>query len=154
RLLSTSTNVLDGSRSIWRQSFATARRMIGSRFGLTATILSRSVRQNRCCRGSASTSVFPEKAPSSRWRGSRSEKISVMKPFSLSSRSFQGAACDALILLAAVVSVLAASSWMAAAEPSHPQLTPIVADVLAPPHAVPGSDGRTHLVYEIRIANV
>jgi hypothetical protein len=59
-----------------------------------------------------------------------------------------------LIRLAAVVAVLAAPGSMAGAEPSQPQLTPLVADVLAPPHAVPGSDGRTHLVYEIRIANV
>ena len=39
------------------------------------------------------------------------------------------------------------------AEPSSPQLTPLVANVLAPPHAVPGSDQRIHLVYEIRVAN-
>jgi hypothetical protein len=63
-------------------------------------------------------------------------------------------ACKTSIRPAAVAAILAASSWVAAAEPSHLQLTPIVADVLAPPHAVAGSDGRTHLVYEIRIANV
>jgi hypothetical protein len=41
----------------------------------------------------------------------------------------------------------------ARAQSSAEQLTPLVADVLAAPHAVRGSDGRTHLVYEIRIAN-
>jgi hypothetical protein len=58
------------------------------------------------------------------------------------------------IQLAAVAAILAASSSMAVTEPSHPQLTPVVANVLTPPHAVAGSDGRTHLVYEIRIAKV
>lgn len=35
-----------------------------------------------------------------------------------------------------------------------PQLTALVADVLAAPQPVPGSDGRLHLVYELRLANV
>jgi hypothetical protein len=39
-------------------------------------------------------------------------------------------------------------------EPLGPQLTPLTAEVLAPPQAVTGSDGRRHLVYEIRIANI
>jgi hypothetical protein len=56
-----------------------------------------------------------------------------------------------LIRPAAIAAVLAGSSF--AAEPGSVQLTPLVADVLSPPHAVPGSDRRTHLVYEIRVAN-
>jgi Peptidase family M23 len=39
-------------------------------------------------------------------------------------------------------------------QPADPQLTPVTAEVLTPPQAVTGSDGRRHLVYEIRIANV
>src|ERR1700684_2830461 len=39
-------------------------------------------------------------------------------------------------------------------QPAGPQLTPVTAEVLAPPQAVSGSDGRRHLVYEIRIANL
>jgi hypothetical protein len=50
-------------------------------------------------------------------------------------------------------SVAAAEPSAAPAESKAVQRTPLVADVLAAPHAVRGSDGRTHLVYEIRIAN-
>ena len=39
-------------------------------------------------------------------------------------------------------------------QPAGPQLTPVTAEVLTPPQAVTGSDGRRHLVYEIRIANL
>jgi hypothetical protein len=59
--------------------------------------------------------------------------------------------CKALIWAASIAAVLAGSSF--AAEPDSVHLTPLVADVLSPPHAVPGSDRRTHLVYEIRVAN-
>jgi Peptidase family M23 len=59
-----------------------------------------------------------------------------------------------LIWPVAIAGSLAGSCHVDAAEPASPQLTPLVADVLAPPHAVLGSDRRTHLVYEIRIANV
>lgn len=42
-----------------------------------------------------------------------------------------------------------------AAQPSAgPVLTPLVAEVIAPPHLVPGSDGRRHLVYELALTNV
>ena len=61
--------------------------------------------------------------------------------------------CKALIWSASIVVALAGSSPSEAAGPSGVSLTPLVADVLNPPHAVPGSDHRTHLVYEIRIAN-
>jgi hypothetical protein len=36
---------------------------------------------------------------------------------------------------------------------AEPELTPFVADALWAPNPVPGSDGRRHLVYELRIAN-
>jgi hypothetical protein len=39
-------------------------------------------------------------------------------------------------------------------QPVDPQMTPVTAEVLTPPQAVTGSDGRRHLLYEIRIANL
>jgi hypothetical protein len=36
---------------------------------------------------------------------------------------------------------------------AEPELTPFIADALWAPNPVPGSDGRRHLVYELRIAN-
>ena len=54
--------------------------------------------------------------------------------------------------LAAVLAwclALVAASAMAA----EPEPTPFVADALWAPNPVPGSDGRRHLVYELRIAN-
>lgn len=62
-------------------------------------------------------------------------------------------AVKALIRLAFIAAAFAGASGADAAEPENPRLTPIVADVLAPPHAVLGSDGRMHLVYEVKIAN-
>ena len=59
-----------------------------------------------------------------------------------------------LIWLASAVIACFGLSGDGVAEPIKPQLTPLVADVLAPPHAVAGSDRHVHLVYEIRIANV
>jgi hypothetical protein len=44
---------------------------------------------------------------------------------------------------------LAAAPALAA----EPELTPFLADALWAPNPVPGSDGRRHLVYELRIAN-
>ncbi|RWO38083.1 MAG: M23 family metallopeptidase [Mesorhizobium sp.] len=35
-----------------------------------------------------------------------------------------------------------------------PKLTPLVAEIIAPPHVVPGSDGRLHVVYELAVTNV
>ena len=62
-----------------------------------------------------------------------------------------------LIWSASIAAALAGSICTGGAEPSSVsssvRLTPLVAYVLNPPHAVPGSDRRTHLVYEIRIAN-
>ena len=59
-----------------------------------------------------------------------------------------------LIWLATIATVVAGSNRADAAGPGNPKLTPLVAEVLTLPHAVPGSDRRTHLVYEIRVANV
>jgi hypothetical protein len=36
----------------------------------------------------------------------------------------------------------------------RPTPTPVVAELLRPPRPVPGSDGRIHLLYELRLANV
>lgn len=40
------------------------------------------------------------------------------------------------------------------AQAVEPRLTPLVAEVVAPPHLVPGSDGKRHLVYELAVTNV
>jgi hypothetical protein len=55
-----------------------------------------------------------------------------------------------LIWSAAVVAIFLGSNWSGAAGPVDLELTPLVADLLAAPHAVRGSDRRMHLVYEIR----
>jgi hypothetical protein len=62
-------------------------------------------------------------------------------------------ALQAPLRLVAILVACCGAGPVAAAEPDAAQLTALVADVLAAPHAVRGSDGRTHLVYEIRIAN-
>jgi len=62
-------------------------------------------------------------------------------------------ASKALTWVVSILPALVGSMSAGAAEPSSPQLTPLVANVMAPPHAVPGSDQRIHLVYEIRVAN-
>ena len=36
----------------------------------------------------------------------------------------------------------------------NPQLTPLVAQIIAPPHVVPGSDGKRHLVYELALFDI
>lgn len=56
----------------------------------------------------------------------------------------------AWLTLAAMTSFSAA-----AAEPSRElQLTPLVAEVIAPPRLVAGSDGQRHLVYELAVSNI
>ena len=56
----------------------------------------------------------------------------------------------AWLALAAMTSLSAA-----AAEPSRElQLTPLVAEVIAPPRLVAGSDGQRHLVYELAVSNI
>src|SRR3954468_24082900 len=53
---------------------------------------------------------------------------------------------------AAALAALAAAG-PAAATTATPQFTPLTTTVVAPPDAVRGSDGRTHLVYEIAVQN-
>src|SRR4051794_24651284 len=53
---------------------------------------------------------------------------------------------------AAAVAALTAAV-PAAAGAATPQFTPLTTTVVAPPEAVVGSDGRTHLVYEIAVQN-
>jgi hypothetical protein len=36
----------------------------------------------------------------------------------------------------------------------NPKLTPLVAEIIAAPHAVPGSDGKRHIVYELALTNI
>jgi len=55
-----------------------------------------------------------------------------------------------LLLISFLVAVLPAAAQMPAPDPA---MTPLVARVLFPPQAVPGSDGRRHLVYELELAN-
>lgn len=55
------------------------------------------------------------------------------------------------VLAAALAWCLALAAVPAVA--AEPILTPFVADALWAPNPVPGSDGRRHLVYELRIAN-
>src|SRR5262245_35004263 len=62
------------------------------------------------------------------------------------SRAHRGRCCIALLGLALLA--------RAAGEESAPRLTPLVADVLAAPQAVRGSDGAEHLVYELRLENI
>jgi hypothetical protein len=53
-----------------------------------------------------------------------------------------------------LISLLAAALPAAAQTPvPEPVMTPLVAEVLFPPQAVPGSDGKRHLVYELDLAN-
>ena len=35
-----------------------------------------------------------------------------------------------------------------------PRLTPLTAEIVVPPHVVPGSDGKRHIVYELALANI
>ena len=46
------------------------------------------------------------------------------------------------------------SSFNARAGSADPKLTPLVAEIIAAPHVVPGSDGARHLVYELAVNNV
>ena len=36
----------------------------------------------------------------------------------------------------------------------NPKLTPLVAEIIAAPHVVPGSDGKRHIVYELALTNI
>ena len=56
------------------------------------------------------------------------------------------------VLSTFVLLVTALSCGALAAE--DVKLTPLVAEIVAPPHVVPGSDGKRHLVYELAVTNV
>jgi hypothetical protein len=47
-----------------------------------------------------------------------------------------------------------AFSLSARADDANPNLTPLVAQFIAAPHVVPGSDGKRHMVYELAVTNV
>src|SRR5690349_6499988 len=55
-------------------------------------------------------------------------------------------------LLSASLFCAALSSGARAAE--GPRLTPLTAEIIAPPHVVPGADGKRHLVYELALTNI
>lgn len=55
-----------------------------------------------------------------------------------------------LLLISLIAAALPAAAQMPV---SDPVMTPLVARVLFAPQAVPGSDGRRHLVYELELAN-
>lgn len=55
-------------------------------------------------------------------------------------------------LLSVLLFCAALSSGARAAD--GPRLTPLTAEIIAPPHAVPGSDGKRHLVYELAVTNI
>lgn len=62
----------------------------------------------------------------------------------------------ALRFLIAWVALAALAPISAGAEEAvrELQLTPLVAEIIAPPRAVPGSDGQRHLVYELAVTNM
>ncbi len=54
-------------------------------------------------------------------------------------------------VLSALVALLVLSGGAQAADV---KLTPLTAEIIAPPHVVPGSDGKRHLVYELAVTNI
>lgn len=57
-----------------------------------------------------------------------------------------------LSILALLLSLAFPSGSRAASD--NPKLTPLIAEVIAPPHVVPGSDGKRHIVYELALTNI
>jgi hypothetical protein len=57
-----------------------------------------------------------------------------------------------VLSILALLSAASSSASLAAAD--DPKLTPFTAEVVAPPHVVPGSDGKRHLVYELAVTNI
>ena len=57
-----------------------------------------------------------------------------------------------VLSILALLSAAFSSGSLAADD--DPKLTPLVAEIIAPPHVVPGSDGKRHLVYEIAVTNI
>ena len=50
------------------------------------------------------------------------------------------------------LSVTFASCVYAASD--NPKLTPVLVEIIAAPHVVPGSDGKRHIVYELAVTNI
>jgi hypothetical protein len=61
--------------------------------------------------------------------------------------------CAAAILSSVFCGALRATETGQPNVSTLPVMTPLVADVLAAPHAVLMSDGHNHLVYELRLSN-
>ena len=59
-----------------------------------------------------------------------------------------------LRVLAVLCPLSIATSSVSRAADDNAKLTPIVAQVIAPPHLVPGSDGNRHIVYELALTNI
>jgi len=57
-----------------------------------------------------------------------------------------------VLSILALLSAAFSSGPLVAAD--DPKLTPLVAEIIAPPHVVPGSDGKRHLVYELAVTNI
>src|SRR3954447_18171491 len=57
-----------------------------------------------------------------------------------------------VLSILALLSAGVSSGSLAAGD--DPKITPLVAQVIAPPHVVPGSDGKRHIVYELAVTNV
>ncbi|RUZ49571.1 M23 family peptidase, partial [Mesorhizobium sp. M7A.F.Ca.US.007.01.1.1] len=57
-------------------------------------------------------------------------------------------------LLSTFVLLLATFPSGVHAAGDNPKLTPLVAEIIAPPHVIPGSDGRRHIVYELAVTNI
>lgn len=57
-----------------------------------------------------------------------------------------------VLSILALLSAAFSSGPLAAAD--DPKLTPLVVEIIAPPHVVPGSDGKRHLVYELAVTNI
>lgn len=55
-------------------------------------------------------------------------------------------------VLSALVFFVGLSCGARAAD--EPQLTPLTAEIIAPPHVVSGSDGKRHIVYELALTNI
>jgi hypothetical protein len=57
-----------------------------------------------------------------------------------------------VLSILALLSAAFSSGSFAAGDDSR--ITPLVAQVIAPPHVVPGSDGKRHIVYELAVTNI
>jgi hypothetical protein len=58
------------------------------------------------------------------------------------------------IWLLSTVVLLSAAFPFGVHASDNPTLTPLVAEIIAAPHVVPGSDGKRHIVYELALTNI